>query len=62
MLIIIVRTAWKYDKKIISDLEIKKENGTEKKLLKNLKYSKDMEERRICKCFFKLSNFFKSVN
>lgn len=27
MLIIIVRTAWKYDKKIISDLEIKKENG-----------------------------------
>lgn len=40
MLIIIVRTAWKYDKKIISDLEIKKENGSEKKLLKNLKYSK----------------------
>lgn len=33
-----------------------------KNFLISLKYSKDIEERRICKCFFKLSNFFKSVN
>lgn len=33
-----------------------------KNFLISLKYSKNIEERKICKCFFKLSNFFKSVN
>lgn len=60
---------WKNDKKIISDSEITKyvkntiyNKISYKNFLISLKYSKDIEERRICKCFFKLSNFFKSVN